>query len=120
MRLSLLSVLLAGVATGVRALDPSLQLGQGNGLATTGQTETQVSCGASAGKCALNLCCSSSGVCGSDDPSCGSGCQSSYGSCSKPKPPDCGKGSGTATHGRKIGYYEGWYVTIFAFEFEAH
>ncbi|KAF2661015.1 glycoside hydrolase family 18 protein, partial [Lophiostoma macrostomum CBS 122681] len=59
-------------------------------------------------KCALRLCCSSSGTCGTEDAHCGNGCQSDFGSCQIAKSPDCGKDSGTASKGRKIGYYQGW------------
>lgn len=55
--------------------------------------------------CPLNICCSSSGYCGTTIAHCEDGCQSDYGSCSVPTVPSCSSGGKSATNGRRVGYW---------------
>ncbi|KAK6523255.1 hypothetical protein TWF694_006144 [Orbilia ellipsospora] len=65
-------------------------------------------------KCGLNICCSYFGWCGTEPLHCINAdpkgntlpCQSGFGSCEVIPPPSCGTGSGTASGGRKVGYYQ--------------
>ncbi|KAJ3547829.1 hypothetical protein NM208_g1311 [Fusarium decemcellulare] len=67
--------------------------------------------------CGMNLCCSSSGWCGTTEVFCHNAdplhgtlpCQAGYGSCSIASSPSCAKGGGT-TNDRTIGYYQSWNV----------
>ncbi|KPM40559.1 hypothetical protein AK830_g5976 [Neonectria ditissima] len=67
--------------------------------------------------CGMNLCCSSSGWCGTTEVFCHNAdpahntlpCQAGYGSCSIASSPSCAKGGGS-TNGRMIGYYQSWNV----------
>ncbi|KAF1985932.1 glycoside hydrolase family 18 protein, partial [Aulographum hederae CBS 113979] len=69
-------------------------------------------------KCGLNLCCSYYGWCGVDQIHCGdkdeegfdTPCQDGFGGCQVKPSPSCGAGSGTASNGRKIGYWQSWNV----------
>ncbi|KAF2732666.1 glycoside hydrolase, partial [Polyplosphaeria fusca] len=61
-------------------------------------------------KCPLNVCCSSSGNCGTDQDSCGSGCREDFGRCGTFSPKSCGMISGTATNGRSVGVFDGWNI----------
>jgi chitinase len=64
-------------------------------------------------KCGENLCCSHYGWCGTTENHCINSdpkgntapCQKGFGDCKIVPPPSCGPESGTATNGRKIGYY---------------
>lgn len=62
-------------------------------------------------RCALNLCCSNSGWCGTSaahclDPGLGP-CQQGFGSCELKNDPACPKDSALSSR-RRIGYYQGW------------
>ncbi|KAF3267125.1 hypothetical protein EYR41_010700 [Orbilia oligospora] len=65
-------------------------------------------------KCGLDICCSYFGWCGTEELHCKNAdpkgntlpCQAGYGLCQVIPPPSCGTGSGTASGGRKIGYYQ--------------
>ncbi|KAF5026826.1 hypothetical protein F66182_1110 [Fusarium sp. NRRL 66182] len=67
--------------------------------------------------CGMNLCCSSSGWCGTTEVFCDNAdplhktlpCQAGYGSCNIASSPSCAKGGGS-TNGRTIGYYQSWNV----------
>ncbi|KAF2738966.1 glycoside hydrolase [Polyplosphaeria fusca] len=67
-------------------------------------------------KCGLNLCCSYYGWCGTNSTHCGdkdengfsTPCQKGFGGCEVVPPPKCPKEAGSASKGRKIGYYQGW------------
>lgn len=56
-------------------------------------------------RCALNVCCSSAGFCGTTSVYCGDGCQSQFGSCSAPTVPSCSADGKSATNGRRVGYW---------------
>ncbi|CZR65426.1 related to chitinase [Phialocephala subalpina] len=64
--------------------------------------------------CPLNLCCSYFGYCGTSTAYCvnpgsaqsGNPCQQGYGSCQVAPEPSCNPNTGTASRGRKIGYYQ--------------
>jgi len=65
--------------------------------------------------CALKLCYSYYGWCGTEDVLCHdpepqygkTPCQTGYGACAKISAPSCGESSGIAS-GRRVGYYQGW------------
>ncbi|RVD89613.1 Glycoside hydrolase family 18 [Arthrobotrys flagrans] len=65
-------------------------------------------------KCGLDICCSYFGWCGTEELHCKNAdpkgntlpCQAGYGLCQVVPPPSCGTGNGTASGGRKIGYYQ--------------
>ncbi|KAI9798404.1 MAG: hypothetical protein M1833_004798 [Piccolia ochrophora] len=66
-------------------------------------------------KCGLNICCSYYGWCGVGEQHCVNAappkykkapCQAGFGLCEVVPPPVCGQGSGSASGGRKIGYYQ--------------
>ncbi|KAF2492808.1 glycoside hydrolase [Lophium mytilinum] len=67
-------------------------------------------------KCGLKLCCSYYGWCGTEAIHCGdhdqdgnsTPCQKDFGSCTVKPSPSCGSGSGTASGGRKVAYYQSW------------
>ncbi|KAF2258641.1 glycoside hydrolase [Lojkania enalia] len=64
-------------------------------------------------KCPLSLCCSDYGYCGTDSEFCDQNnkdhpCQKDFGGCEVHNAPQCDKISGSATNGRKIGYYAAW------------
>ncbi|KUJ19692.1 glycoside hydrolase [Mollisia scopiformis] len=64
--------------------------------------------------CPLNLCCSYFGYCGTSSLYCvnpgaaqtANPCQQGYGSCQIVPPPSCDAGAGSASRGRKVGYYQ--------------
>ena len=56
--------------------------------------------------CGLNTCCSSSGHCGTTSDYCGANCQPSFGSCTVPTAPKCDVNGGSATKGRRVGYWQ--------------
>ncbi|KAH3998458.1 hypothetical protein HBI56_205010 [Parastagonospora nodorum] len=66
--------------------------------------------------CGLKLCCSYYGWCGTETVHCidpepqfmKTSCQQGFGGCTIVPSPVCGKGSGTASKGRRVGYYQGW------------
>ncbi|KAF1994264.1 glycoside hydrolase family 18 protein, partial [Amniculicola lignicola CBS 123094] len=67
-------------------------------------------------KCGLNICCSYYGWCGTNSTHCGdrdeeghpTPCQKDFGKCEVVPSPSCGQGSGSASNGRHVAYYQGW------------
>ncbi|CAD0098997.1 unnamed protein product [Aureobasidium mustum] len=67
--------------------------------------------------CGMNLCCSSSGWCGTTEVFCHNAdpfhqtlpCQAGYGSCSISTAPSCSTNGGSS-NGRTVGYYQSWNV----------